>query len=48
MFDVDRSDPGTEVIVIWGERDEPQKEIRAKVAPAPYKKDNGRIDVRSL
>jgi len=28
-------EPGSEVIVIWGNPDGPQKEIRAKVAPAP-------------
>jgi vanillate/3-O-methylgallate O-demethylase len=48
VIDVDWSDPGTEVKVIWGEPGEPQKEIRAVVAQAPYKKDNRRIDVRSL
>jgi vanillate/3-O-methylgallate O-demethylase len=48
VIDADWSDPGTEVKVIWGEPGEPQKEIRAVVAQAPYKKDNRRIDVRSL
>jgi vanillate/3-O-methylgallate O-demethylase len=33
------------VTVVWGEPGEPQKEIGAKVAPAPYKKDNRRSDV---
>ena len=40
------AEPGTEVTVVWGEPGKPQKEIRAKVAPAPYKKDNRRSDVR--
>ena len=48
VIDVDWSKPGTEVKVIWGEPREPQKEIRAMVAPAPYKKDNRRIDVTRL
>ena len=48
VVDLDCSEPGTEVLVIWGEPREPQKEIRAQVAPAPYKKDNRRLDVRSL
>ena len=47
-IDVRFSKPGTEVAVIWGNPGEPQKEIRAKVAPAPYKKDNRRIDVKTL
>jgi hypothetical protein len=47
-IDVEQSEPGTEVTVIWGNPDEPQKEIRATVAPAPYKKDNRRIDVSKI
>jgi vanillate/3-O-methylgallate O-demethylase len=42
------SEPGTEVMVLWGEPGEPQKEIRATVAPAPYKKDNRRVNVQNL
>jgi vanillate/3-O-methylgallate O-demethylase len=48
VIDVDCSELGTEVTVIWGEPGEPQKEIRAQVAAAPYKKVNRRIDVRNL
>jgi len=48
VVNLDCSEPGTEVLVIWGEPTEPQKEIRAQVAPAPYKKDKRRLDVRSL
>lgn len=40
--------PGTEVVVVWGHPGTRQKHIRARVAPAPYKKDNRRIDVTSL
>lgn len=47
-IDIEYSDIGTEVIVVWGEPGEPQKEIRAKVAPAPYKHDNRRADVTVL
>jgi len=47
-IDVDCSEPGTEVIVLWGNPGEPQKEIRATVAPAPYKQDNRRVDLRTL
>jgi vanillate/3-O-methylgallate O-demethylase len=47
-IDVEHSAIGTEVTVVWGEPDEPQKEIRATVAPAPYKKDNRRNDVTKM
>ena len=47
-IDVEFSKPGTEVTVVWGNPGEPQKHIRATVAPAPYKKDNRRIDVTTL
>ncbi len=47
-IDVQHSKPGTEVTVVWGNPGQPQKQIRAVVAPAPYKKDNRRIDVRAL
>ena len=47
-IDVEHSAIGTEVTVVWGEPGEPQKEIRATVAPAPYKKDNRRSDVTKM
>jgi vanillate/3-O-methylgallate O-demethylase len=47
-IDVAHADPGTDVTVVWGEPAGPQKEIRAKVAPAPYKQDNRRVDLRTL
>jgi len=47
-IDVELSKPGTEVTVVWGNPGEPQKNIRAKVAPAPYKKDSRRIDITKL
>ena len=40
VIDVDWSKPGTEIKLIRGEPGEPQKEIRALVAAAPYKNDN--------
>lgn len=52
-IDVELSDPDTEVTVIWGEGQNPtsptvephaQKEIRATVAPTPYKEDRRRSD----
>jgi glycine cleavage system aminomethyltransferase T len=39
---------GQEVQVIWGNRGQRQKAIRAKVAPAPYKQDKRRVDLASL
>jgi vanillate/3-O-methylgallate O-demethylase len=48
VIDVEYSKPGTEVAVVWGNPGEPQHEIRAIVAPAPYKTDNRRNDVSKL
>lgn len=42
------SEPGTEVYVLWGSPGKPQKKIRATVAPAPYKKDNRRANLKNL
>jgi vanillate/3-O-methylgallate O-demethylase len=47
-IDVAHADPGTEVIVIWGAPGARQKEIRATVAPAPYKTDNRRADLHAI
>ncbi|WP_418280593.1 glycine cleavage T C-terminal barrel domain-containing protein [Halorubrum sp. DTA98] len=53
-IDVEHSEPGTEVTVLWGEGGEPasptvephaQKEIRATVARTPYKEDRRREDI---
>jgi vanillate/3-O-methylgallate O-demethylase len=41
------AEPGTEVDILWG-RGPAQKVIRATVAPAPYKRDNRKIDVNTL
>jgi vanillate/3-O-methylgallate O-demethylase len=48
VIDVSLSTPGTEVTVVWGRPSGPQRRIRGTVAPAPYKKDNRRLDVRQL
>ncbi|MBX6329091.1 MAG: aminomethyl transferase family protein [Pseudolabrys sp.] len=48
VIDVEHSAPGTQVTVIWGQPGRPQKQIRATVAPAPYKQDRRRTDVGSL
>jgi vanillate/3-O-methylgallate O-demethylase len=47
-LDVACCEPGCEVVVVWGKPDSPKKEIRAKVAPAPYKTDNRKLDVNNL
>lgn len=44
-IDVAHAEIGTEVEVLWGEPGKRQKKIRAKVAAAPYKKDNRRADL---
>jgi vanillate/3-O-methylgallate O-demethylase len=46
VLDVECCAPGTELTVVWGRPAMPQKPIRATVAPAPYKTDNRRLDVR--
>lgn len=45
VLDVGLCEPGTEVSVVWGRPSGPQREIRATVAPAPYKKDNRRAEL---
>lgn len=45
-IDVAHAEPGTEVTVVWGNPGDPEKRIRATVAPAPYKADNARGDLR--
>jgi vanillate/3-O-methylgallate O-demethylase len=47
-IDVEQAELGTEVIVVWGNPGHPQKQIRATVAPAPYKQDNRRADVAAV
>lgn len=47
-IDVDCAQPGTQATVLWGSPGYRVKEIRATVAPAPYKRDNRRIDVSRL
>lgn len=48
VIDLEHREPGTEVTVIWGNPGTPQREIRATVAPAPYKPDRGRVDLATL
>jgi vanillate/3-O-methylgallate O-demethylase len=47
-IDLEYSEPGTEVTVLWGDPGGPQTRIRAIVAPAPYKEDRRRTDLSSL
>lgn len=48
VLNVALCNPGMEVTVVWGRPGMPQKPIRATVAPAPYKRDNRRLDVSQL
>jgi vanillate/3-O-methylgallate O-demethylase len=48
VLDVGLCEQGTEVSVMWGRPGTAQKEIRATVASAPYKKDNRRADISRL
>ena len=48
VIDVGCAELGAEVTVIWGNPGERQKQIRATVAPAPYKQDKRRVDLHSL
>ena len=48
VIDVALAVPGTNVTVTWGRPSGPQRPVRATVAPAPYKKDNRRVDVTQL
>jgi glycine cleavage system aminomethyltransferase T len=45
VIDVAHAEVGTELAVVWGAADGPQKIIRATVAAAPYKTDRRRADV---
>jgi vanillate/3-O-methylgallate O-demethylase len=48
VIDVALATPGTAVSVTWGRSGTRQKIIRAVVAPAPYKRDNRRIDITDV
>jgi vanillate/3-O-methylgallate O-demethylase len=47
IIDIPHSGVGTPVTVHWGSPGGPQKEIRATVAPAPYKTDRRRDDLHN-
>lgn len=47
-IDLAFSETGQQVEVLWGSPGGPQKVIHATVAPAPYKRDNRRIDVTAM
>ncbi len=48
VIDIAHAAPGTGVTVIWGDPGTRQKEIRATVAPSPYKTDNRRADLSAM
>ncbi|QPF90687.1 aminomethyl transferase family protein [Bradyrhizobium commune] len=47
VIDLDKSEVGTEVEVIWGNPGKRQKRIRATVAPSPYKWDHRRTNLKT-
>ncbi|SCC29999.1 aminomethyltransferase [Pseudarthrobacter enclensis] len=47
-IDLPFAEVGQQVEVLWGSPGRPQKAIHATVAPAPYKRDNRRVDVTAL
>nr|BAW89543.1 berberine demethylenase [Arthrobacter sp. GBD-1] len=48
VLDVEHNVPGDEVTVLWGNPGTAQREIRATIAPAPYKPNRSRVDLHSL
>ena len=50
MIDIEHSEIGTDVVVLWGDPGTRQKEIRAKVARFPYLdvERNSEIDVNKI
>ncbi|WP_350351672.1 hypothetical protein ABS642_21280 [Microbacterium sp. A8/3-1] len=48
VIDVEHFAIGDEVTVIWGNPGTPQREIRATIAPAPYKENRARVDLHTL
>jgi vanillate/3-O-methylgallate O-demethylase len=48
VIDRDHAAPGTEVVVVWGKTETPQREIRATVTALPFKPDHRRTDVTKL
>jgi vanillate/3-O-methylgallate O-demethylase len=47
-IDASQAEIGNEVTIVWGKPGSPQREIRATVQPAPYKKDNRKADLTAL
>ena len=45
VMNIDQAEIGNEVIIVWGAPGNPQKEIRATVAKAPYKTDRSKGDL---
>jgi glycine cleavage system aminomethyltransferase T len=41
-------EPGSEVVVVWGDRGTAQRQIRATVTKLPFKEDKRRVDVTTL
>ena len=48
VIDRELTAPGTEVVVVWGDKTRAQREIRATVVALPFKEDKRRVDVSKL
>ncbi|HAS32274.1 MAG TPA: glycine cleavage system protein T [Microbacterium sp.] len=46
-IDLEYAEIGTQVTIAWGNPGDPEKSIRATVAPAPFKEDNRRLDLHA-
>lgn len=47
VIDAGRADIGGTVELAWGNPGDPEKAIRARIAPAPYKPDHARGDLHA-
>ena len=47
VLDLEHTEPGTEVLVKWGDPGHPVKNVRARVHTYPYKRDNRRADLQA-
>jgi vanillate/3-O-methylgallate O-demethylase len=47
-IDIEHAALGTQVTVVWGNPEDPEKRIRATVAPAPYKPNHNRDDLQAI
>jgi hypothetical protein len=46
-IDARQAEAGGDAEIVWGNPGDPEKVIRARIAPAPYKPDHARGDLRA-